>query len=125
MTTSVKVYFNPSCSKCRSVGGLLEERGLRPDYLRYLDAAPTRAELETLMQQLGIDDPRDMMRTQEARYRELQLESADRDELLEAMTAHPVLIQRPIVIHGDKAVIARPPEKALELLELQRRSPET
>jgi len=65
---------------------------------------------------LGIDDPRQMMRTGEAVYKELGLASADRDALLDAMAAHPVLIERPIVIRGDRAVIGRPPERALELL---------
>ena len=65
---------------------------------------------------LGIDDPRAMMRTGEAMYKELELADADRDALLDAMTKHPILIERPIVIRGDRAVIARPPEKLLELL---------
>jgi arsenate reductase len=110
------VYFNPSCSKCRTVQGLLAERGVEADYVRYLDTAPDRAELERVMGLLGIDDPRDMMRTGEPVYRELGLAEAGRDELLDAMAAHPILIERPIVIVGDRAVIARPAERALELL---------
>jgi arsenate reductase len=64
---------------------------------------------------LGIDDPRQMMRTGEDVYKELDLAGADSDALLDAMTKHPVLIERPIVIRGDRAVIARPPEKLLDL----------
>lgn len=111
----VKVFFNPSCSKCRTVKGILEERGLQPDYIRYLEQTPGPYDLERVLEQLGFDDPREMMRVDEPVYRELGLDSASRDELFRAMVEHPVLIQRPIVIKGDKAVIGRPPERALEL----------
>lgn len=116
MADDVQVFFNPSCTNCRTVKGVLEERGLEPEYVRYLDQAPTREQLEKVMKQLGTDDPREMIREKEPIYKELGLESAGRDELLDAMAAHPILIQRPIVILDDRAVIARPPEKALELL---------
>lgn len=111
------VYFNPACSKCRTTQGLLAERGVEADYVRYLDQAPTRAELERVMGLLGIDDPRKMMRTGEPAYAELGLADAGADELLDAMTSHPILIERPIVIRGDRAVIARPAERVLELLD--------
>jgi arsenate reductase len=113
----VQVFFNAQCSKCRTVRGLLEERGLEADYLRYLEQAPTRADLERVMELLGIDDPLAMMRVDEPRFRELALDPTDREGLLDAMVAHPILIQRPIVIHGDRAVIARPPDRALELFD--------
>ncbi len=113
----VIVYFNPGCSNCRTVQGLLQDRGVDADYVRYLDEAPSREELERVMGLLGIDDPRQMMREKERVYRELGLADADRDALLDAMVAHPILIQRPIVIVGDRAVIARPPERLLELLD--------
>jgi arsenate reductase len=112
----VQVLFNQACSKCRTVRGLLQERGLDADYVRYLEQTPTRDELERVMRLLGIDDPRAMMRRGEPEYRKLGLDTADRAELLDAMVSHPILIQRPIVIHGDRAVIGRPPEKVLELL---------
>lgn len=111
------VYFNARCSKCRTTQGILAERGVEAEYVRYLDEPPTRADLERLMGLLRIDDPRLMMRTGEDAYRELGLADADRDTLLDAMTTHPILIERPIVIHGDRAVIARPPERVLELLD--------
>lgn len=113
------VYFNPSCSKCRTTQGILQERGVEADYVRYLDQAPTRSELERVMRLLGIDDPRKMMRTGEAIYKELGLTDASHDELLDAMTTHPILIERPIVIRGDRAVIARPAERVLDLLDPQ------
>ena len=112
----VLVYFNPSCSKCRGARDLLSERGVEAEYFRYLDEAPSRAELERVMGLLGIDDPRQMMRTGEPVYQELGLAAADRDRLLEAMVANSILIERPIVIRGKRAVIARPPEKLLDLL---------
>jgi arsenate reductase (glutaredoxin) len=111
----VLVYFNPNCSKCRGARNLLGERGVDADYFRYLDDAPSRQELERVMGLLGIDDPRQMMRTGEDVYKELDLAGADSDALPDAMTKHPILIERPIVIRGDRAVIARPPEKLLDL----------
>lgn len=116
MPDDVTVFFNPSCSKCRGARDILEEQGVDATYVRYLEDAPSRAELERVMGLLGIDDPRAMMRTGEAVYKELGLASAGRDALLDAMVEHPILIERPIVIRGDRAVIARPPEKLLELL---------
>ena len=111
------VYFNPACSKCRTVQGILAERGVEANYLRYLDQAPARDDLVAVMGMLGIDDPRKMMRTGEAVYRELGLADAGPDALLDAMVANPILIERPIVIKDGRAVIARPPERALELLD--------
>jgi arsenate reductase (glutaredoxin) len=113
----VSVYFNPRCSKCQDARGLLEDQGVAAEYVRYLDESPPRAELERVMGLLGIEDPRSMMRTGEPLYAELGLEGADRDGLLDAMVAHPILIERPIVIRGDRAVIARPPERLLDLLD--------
>jgi arsenate reductase len=112
----VCVWFNPSCSKCRGAKELLDERGVDADYYRYLDDAPTRGQLEDVLRMLGTDDPRQMMRTGESVYKELDLDRASRDALLDAMVAHPILVERPIVIRGDRAVIARPPEKLLDLL---------
>lgn len=111
------VFFNPACSTCRTAAAILEERGVDADYIRYLETAPTRADLEDVLAKLGTDDPRDIVRTKEPVYAELELETADRDQLLDAMVANPILIQRPIVIHGDRAVVARPPERLLELLD--------
>ena len=111
------VYFNPACSKCRTTQGILAERGIDAEYVRYLDQAPSPQDLQRVMTLLGIDDPRKMMRTGEAVYAELGLADAGPDELLDAMTRHPILIERPIVIRGDRAVIARPAERVLELLD--------
>lgn len=113
----VSVYFKPDCTTCRTLAGLLQERGVDAEFVRYLEEAPTREQLEKVMTKLGTDDPRDVMRIKEPEYDELGLAGADRDALLDAMVAHPILIQRPILVVGDRAVIARPPEKALELLD--------
>lgn len=110
------VFFNPECTNCKTVKGILTERGIEADYVRYLDQAPSRADLERVMGLLGIDDPTEMMRRKEPVWDELNLDSAGRDELIDAMVAHPILIQRPIVILGDKAIIARPAEEVLQIL---------
>ena len=112
----VTMWFNPNCSKCRGTRDLLEGENVSCEIVRYLDEAPSRAELERVMGLLGIDDPREMMRTGEAVYKEQGLADADRDALLDAMAANPILIERPIVIRGDRAVIARPPERVHEIL---------
>jgi arsenate reductase len=113
----VSVYFNPDCGTCRTVKGMLEERGVGVHEVRYLDRSPTREDLERVLGTLGIDDPAAIVRSKEPVYGELGLQEASRDELLDAMVAHPILIQRPIVIRGDRAVVARPAERVLELLE--------
>jgi arsenate reductase (glutaredoxin) len=112
----LSVWFNPNCSKCRTVQGILTEKGIEADYVRYLDQAPTREQIEAVLTKLGTDDPRAIVRTGEAVYKELGLAGADRDALLDAMVANPILIERPIVIRGDQAVIGRPPENVLGLL---------
>jgi arsenate reductase (glutaredoxin) len=116
MADDVTIWFNPSCSKCRTAQGILAEKGVDPTVVRYLDTAPTVEQLEAVLKMLGTDDPRAMIRTGESIYKDLDLASADRGTLLTAMAANPILIERPIVIVGDRAVVARPPERLLELL---------
>ena len=113
---SPQIYFNPSCSKCRSALSLLQEHHIDAESVRYLDEPPTLADLERLMDLLGIEDPRDMMRKGEPVYAELGLGDRPRSDLLEAITRHPILLERPIFVAGNRAVIARPPERVLELL---------
>jgi len=115
-TQAPRLYVNPSCSKCRSAVAILAELNLEAEQVRYLDTPPTVAELEHLMELLGFDDPRQMMRTGEPEYAELRLDEAPRAELLEAITKHPILLERPIFVVGDRAVIARPPERLHELV---------
>lgn len=117
--SDITVYYNPRCSKCRTTGGLLDEAGVDWDEYRYLDQAPGRDEIERVMGLLGIEDPRQMMRTGEDVYQELGLADADAegDALIDSMVEHPILIERPIVIRGDRAVIGRPPENVRRLLD--------
>jgi arsenate reductase (glutaredoxin) len=110
------LYFNPACSKCQTARGLLEERGVPVRIVEYLEDGPSRADLERLMAMLGTDDPRAMIREKEPQYAELGLATASRDAVLDAVVENPILLQRPIVVRGDRAVIARPPERLLELL---------
>lgn len=114
---TIEVYFNPACSKSRRARELLEARGAGAVYRDYLAEPPSRAELERLVRLLGIDDPRKMMRSGEDLYRELAVDAATRDEVLDTLAKHPQLLERPIVVVGERAVIARPPEKLLELID--------
>jgi len=110
------VLFNPRCSKCRQARDLLDEQGVEAELVHYLQDTPSREELVRIYGLLGLDDPRGMMRPGEPEYRELGLAEADHDALFDAMVAHPILIERPIVVRDDRAVVARPPERLLELL---------
>jgi arsenate reductase (glutaredoxin) len=114
----ISIYHNPRCSKSREALGLLREQDIDPHIVEYLKDNPTRADVEQLMRLLGIKFPKAMMRTNEPAFRELALGDANDDELIDAMVAHPILIERPIIIKGDRAVIGRPPKRVLELLEL-------
>jgi arsenate reductase len=113
----VVVWYNPRCSKCRGAEQLLAAYGVPAQRVFYLDNPPARSEITRVLARLGTDDPRALMRTGESRYRELGLASASAEELIDAMTRYPELIQRPVVIWADRAVIARPPELLLPLLE--------
>jgi len=117
MSETTTVLFNPKCSKCRAARELLEARGVEAEYRLYLESPPGVDELREILEKLGSDDPRTMMRTGEAVYSELGLADADADARLSAMVEHPILIQRPIVIRGQRAVVARPPELLLELVD--------
>ncbi len=111
-----RIYVNPRCSKCRTALSILEQQGMEAEEIRYLDTSPSVEDLEGLARMLGVEDPRAMMRTSEPEYQALGLADASRDELLRAIAAHPILLERPIFAMGGKAVIARPPERLLELL---------
>lgn len=115
--TELTLYHNPRCSKSRSALELLESRGLAPSIVRYLDTPLSAAELKALLGKLGIA-PRQLLRSGEDEYRELGLadESLSDDRLIEAMASHPRLIERPILVVGERAVVGRPPEKILEIL---------
>jgi len=113
----ITVYHNPQCSKSRATVQILEERGDAFELYCYLEQRPGVEELQRVMGLLGLDDPRAMMRVKEPEYVDNALGDADADRLLAAMAEHPRLIERPIVIRGSRAVIARPPERVLEILD--------
>ena len=112
----VTIYHNPRCSKSRETLALLEANGVQPEIVRYLETPPDRETLQILLQKLGMSSVRQLMRTKEELYKTLRLDDADEAQLLDALTAHPVLLERPIVINGDRARIGRPPEAVLEIL---------
>lgn len=113
----VIIYHNPRCSKSRQTLELLRGRGIEPEIVEYLKQPPDRKTLTTIIRMLGIT-PRDLMRRNEAPYRELGLADSALDDtvLIDAMLEHPVLIERPIVVAGKKAALGRPPESVLEIL---------
>ncbi|MFK4025457.1 arsenate reductase (glutaredoxin) [Stutzerimonas balearica] len=115
--TDLILYHNPRCSKSRSALELLQARGMEPTIVRYLDTPPSEAELHALLAKLGFS-ARQLLRTGEEEYQSLGLaDTALTDaQIIAAMARHPRLIERPILIAGDKAVIGRPPERVLELL---------
>ncbi|SFV90354.1 Arsenate reductase [hydrothermal vent metagenome] len=114
---NVTIWHNPRCSKSRNAAQLLEERGVEAEVVRYLDTPPTKEEIKEVLKMLGIS-ARELMRTKEAIYKELGLkEVEDEEKLIEAMAAHPKLIERPVVIKDGKAAIGRPIEKVIELLD--------
>lgn len=117
MSETLTIYHNPRCSKSRQTLGLIEERGVQPDIVRYLDTPPTATELIEIIRRLGIS-ARDLLRTKETAYTELGLENPllSEKDLIEAMVAYPILIERPIVVRGNQAVIGRPPENVIALL---------
>ncbi len=113
-----RLYHNPRCSKSRGALELLRERGIEPLVIAYLDTPPTAAELRDLLGTLGLP-ARDLLRTGEDEYATLGLadESLPETALIDAMVQHPRLIERPVFVHGGRAVIGRPPERVLELLD--------
>lgn len=115
------LYHNPRCSKSRAALELLASRGVKPAIVRYLDQPPDAAALRALLDKLGLP-ARALLRTGEDEYRALKLADPSLDEaaLIEAMAAHPRLIERPIFVRGNRAVIGRPPERVLELLPAPR-----
>lgn len=116
--TKAVIYHNPRCSKSRQTLALLEDNSIDFDTVLYLDTPPTIAELTSILRKLKIT-ARELLRKGEEEYKQLQLaDPAKTDaELIAAMVAHPKLIERPIVIIGNRAVLGRPPENVLELIK--------
>lgn len=116
MTDSIKIFHNPRCSKSRATLELLHEKNKTPEVVTYLDVPPSRQELVDILGMLSLQ-PRQLMRTGEQRYKELNLATeTDNEKLITAMLENPILIERPIVISDGKAAIGRPPESVLSIL---------
>jgi arsenate reductase (glutaredoxin) len=109
-------WVNPRCSKSHGLLQLLKDAGREVIQRDYLADPPSLSELEAALVKLGERDPQLLIRKKESLYDELSLDRANRAELLQALAAHPELLQRPILFTSVQAVIARPPELALELL---------
>lgn len=111
------ILHNPRCSKSRATLELLRQRGIEPDIVLYREAPPSAEQLERILRLLGRE-PRELMRRNEPEYAELGLDdpALDRQQLIEAMAANPILIERPIVLANGKAAIGRPPEAVLDIL---------
>ncbi len=115
--SSITIYHNPRCSKSRQTLALIEERGIEPEIVLYLESTPDKAALAGIIKKLGIT-PRELLRKGEAEYKEMKLadESLSDEALIDAMISAPKLIERPIVVKGNRAVLGRPPENVLDLL---------
>lgn len=116
MSKTVTIFHNPRCSTSRKTLALLEEKGIQPEIVLYLDTPPNSAQIKTLLKQLGFDSARQLIRTKEDLYKELNLAEASEQQLIEAMAANPKLIERPIVIVNNHARLGRPPEQVLEII---------
>jgi len=114
---SIKIYHNPSCSKSRATLQLLTDNDIKPNITEYLTTPPNFDELSNILDLLGLE-PRQLMRTNEAEYAEANLANPEltRDELIQAMIDQPKLMERPIVVNGNKAAIGRPPESILDII---------
>jgi len=113
----ITIWHNPRCSKSRNALNLLEEKNIEANVVKYLDETPSKDELKDILNKLNMT-AQELMRKGETIYKELALENeTNEDKLLEAMINNPKLIERPVIIKGDKAVIARPIENLEELLK--------
>ncbi|MGP8216296.1 MAG: arsenate reductase (glutaredoxin) [Bacteroidia bacterium] len=112
----VTLYYNPRCSKCREALCLLEEKGIEPEIIEYLKTPPTEKQLKDVLKKLGLK-PLDLLRKKEPlfaeKYKSKKLSDA---EWIKVMCKNPVLIERPIAIEGNKAIIGRPPERVIDVL---------
>jgi arsenate reductase len=118
MSDEVEIFHNPSCSKSRGALAILEERGVDANVVRYLDTPPDKATLERILDAIS-DDPIALVRTGDDKFKAAGLTKADvqtGEQVISVLLAHPEVMERPVVFVGDRAVIARPSEKVLEIL---------
>ena len=115
----VVIYHNARCSKSRAACQLIAERGVPATVINYLETPPSREELRALLAKLGMAAA-DLVRRSEPAYQDLYAgRTLSEDEWITALATHPILIERPIVVCGQRAVVGRPPEKELELLDTE------
>lgn len=114
---AITIYHNPRCSKSRQTLALLEQRGIQPKIIEYLVTPPTETELKRLLKLLGIS-PRELLRKKEVEYKQAKLDKPDVSdaEIIRAILKYPRLMERPIVVTGNKAALGRPPESVLKIL---------
>jgi arsenate reductase (glutaredoxin) len=115
----VRIYHNPSCSKSRGALEILQERGVDADVVRYLDTPPDKKTLERILDAIN-EEPQALVRTGDPKFKAAGLSKVDvqtRQQVVAVLLAHPEVMERPVVFVGDKAVIARPSERVLELLD--------
>jgi arsenate reductase (glutaredoxin) len=117
MATQPTIYHNPNCGTSRKVLGILRESGTEPRVIEYLKTPPTRSELEELLTKLGMT-PRQLLRRRGTPFDELGLDDPAKtdEQLIDAILAHPILMERPVVVAGKGAAVCRPAEKVTELL---------
>ena len=113
----VTIFHNPRCSKSRGALEILRNEGIEPEVIEYLQTPPSAQELGRILEMLGIA-PRDLIRKGEKEYKDLRLDDPKltSKHLVETMVKHPILIERPIVVKGRRAVVGRPPERVRELV---------
>ena len=113
---TITIWHNPRCAKSRQTLEMLRCRGIEPDVVEYLKTPPDKSEITRVIELLGVS-ARELMRKGEATYRENNLDDVQSEaELVEAMFHNPILIERPVVINGEAAVIGRPPQNVLKLV---------
>ena len=112
---TVTIYHNPRCGKSRETLALLEKKGVKPRIVEYLKTPPDKTTLKRLLKLLG-KTPRELLRIKEAKDAGLDKPGLSDDDIIAGMLKHPIVIERPIVVNGDRAVVGRPPEAVLKIL---------
>ena len=116
--STIKIWHNPKCAKSREGVAIVQESDATCEVVKYLDAPLTKEEVKNVLQMLGFQSAREWMRTKEDIYKELDLKNESNEEkLIEAMLKHPKLIERPVIIKGNKAIVGRPSSLINEFLK--------
>lgn len=116
MKKKVTLYYNPRCSKCREALCLLEDKGTEPEILEYLKTPPTEKQLKDLLKKLGLK-PAELLRKKEPLFEKFKNKKLTDAQWIKIMCKNPILIERPIAIEGNRAVIGRPPQSVIDLIK--------